>query len=53
MNISFLLTAGISFILFIFSITLFLAKLYKRCPSNKVLVVYGKVGEKQAVQCYH
>ena len=53
MNISFLSTAVIGFIFFIFSLVVFLSKLYRRCPSNKVLVVYGKVGEKKAVQCYH
>jgi len=42
-----------SFILFLFSFVLFLSKLYKRCPSNKILVVYGKVGDEKAVQCYH
>lgn len=53
MNISFLSTAVIGFIFFIFSLVVFLSKLYRRCPSNKVLVVYGKVGDKKAVQCYH
>jgi len=53
MNISFLSTAVIGFIIFVFSLVIFLSKLYRRCPSNKVLVVYGRVGEKKAVQCYH
>ncbi|NGX32796.1 MAG: hypothetical protein K1060chlam4_00849, partial [Candidatus Anoxychlamydiales bacterium] len=53
MNISFLSIAVIGFIFFVFSLVVFLSKLYRRCPSNKVLVVYGKVGEKKAVQCYH
>lgn len=53
MNISFLSIAVIGFIIFVFSLVVFLSKLYRRCPSNKVLVVYGKVGEKKAVQCYH
>ena len=26
---------------------------YKRCPSNRVLVVYGKVGGQQAAKCMH
>ena len=29
----------------------FVAKRYKRCPSNKVLVIYGKVGANQAARC--
>ncbi|MEM1186629.1 MAG: SPFH domain-containing protein [Planctomycetota bacterium] len=27
--------------------------LYKRCPSNRILVVYGKVGESKAAVCIH
>jgi flotillin len=53
MNVSFLSISVITFITFIFSIIIFLSKLYRRCPSNKVLVVYGRVGGKKAVQCYH
>ncbi|KAF3362694.1 Conserved hypothetical secreted protein [Chlamydiales bacterium STE3] len=43
----------IGFLFFLFSIVFFLAKLYRRCPSNKVLVVYGRVGLNKTVQCYH
>lgn len=53
MNMSFLSISVIAFITFIFSIVIFLSKLYRRCPSNKVLVVFGRVGGKKAVQCYH
>jgi flotillin len=36
------------------SITLlFLASRYKRCPSDKVLVVFGKVGDGQTARCIH
>lgn len=28
-------------------------KQYKRCPSNKILVIYGKVGTNQAAKCLH
>ena len=31
----------------------FLATRYKRCPSDKVLVVYGKVGKGQSARCIH
>lgn len=41
------------FFLFFSSIIIFLAKLYKRCPSNKVLVVYGRIAGRKTVQCYH
>jgi flotillin len=32
---------------------LFLATRYKRCPSDKILVVYGKVGAGQSARCVH
>lgn len=50
---SYLNIAVIGFLLFIFSTMFFLAKLYRRCPSNKVLVVYGRVAGSRTVQCYH
>jgi flotillin len=53
MDITFLGGTAISFLLFIFATIIFLAKLYRRCPSNKVLVVYGRVGGSKTVQCYH
>lgn len=31
----------------------FMAMQYRRCPSNQVLVIYGKVGGKQAAKCLH
>ena len=31
----------------------FLASRYKRCPSDMILVVYGKVGEGQSSNCIH
>lgn len=45
--------AIISFLFFLFTIAFVLAKLYRRCPSNRVLVVYGRVGRNKTVQCYH
>jgi flotillin len=36
-----------------FSFLLLLIKRYKRCPSNNVLVVYGKVAGAQAAKCIH
>lgn len=53
MNITFFSMTTIIYLLFIFSTIYFFAKLYRRCPSNKVLVVYGRVGGKKTVQCYH
>ena len=43
---------GIVFLLILFLI-IFFVKRYKRCPSNRVLVVYGKVGDNQAARCIH
>jgi flotillin len=39
-------------LLFVF-VAAFVATRYKRCPSNRVLVVYGKVGGARAAKCFH
>ena len=31
-------------VVIVFSLLLFLIKRYKKCPSDKVMVIYGKVG---------
>ncbi|HWA97571.1 MAG TPA: SPFH domain-containing protein [Pirellulales bacterium] len=36
-----------------FSFVMLLARRYKRCPSNRVLVIYGKAGSGRAVKCLH
>ncbi|MGD9158749.1 MAG: SPFH domain-containing protein, partial [Desulfobacteraceae bacterium] len=36
-----------------FMIFMFLASRYKRCPSDKILVIFGKVGEGQSAECIH
>ncbi|MHC5063920.1 MAG: flotillin family protein [Planctomycetota bacterium] len=36
-----------------FIFLLLIAKRYKRCPSNKVLVIYGKVRAGQSARCLH
>jgi len=43
---------GALLLLFLF-IAAFVIKQYKRCPSNRVLVIYGKVGSSQAARCLH
>jgi flotillin len=49
-----MMTALIAFaVLLVFSFLLLLVTRYKRCPSNKILVVYGKVGGGQASRCMH
>jgi flotillin len=37
----------------LFGVLPLLARRYKRCPSNRVLVIYGKAGQGQAVKCLH
>jgi flotillin len=39
--------------LFALFFLIYLLKRYKRCPSDKILVVYGKVGKGQSSRCIH
>lgn len=32
---------------------IFVIKQYKRCPSNRILVIYGRVGTNKAARCLH
>jgi flotillin len=43
---------GSILLLLLFAIVI-LVKQYKRCPSNRILVVYGKVGGQKASKCLH
>ena len=43
--------AIIAAVLFIFLFLIVLIKRYKRCPSDRILVVYGKVGGGQSAKC--
>ena len=45
------LVAG--FITLIVSTIMFLASRYRRCPSDQILVIYGKVGKGQSARCIH
>ena len=40
-------------ILMVMVIVWWVATRYKRCPSNRVLVVSGRVGKERAARCYH
>ena len=42
-----------AFVLLVFSTLLFLARRYRRCPSDKILVIYGKVAEGRSAKCMH
>ena len=39
--------------LLLFFFLVFVVKRYKRCPSNRILVIYGKVGANRAARCHH
>ena len=39
--------------LILFGTFVFFASRYKRCPSDRILVVYGKVGGQKSARCYH
>ncbi len=49
----FALTSIILFFLFVFVTITFLSRLYRRCPSNQILVIYGKVFGNHAAKCVH
>ncbi len=40
-------------VLIIITAFLFIANQYKRCPSNKIIVVYGKTGGNSTAKCVH
>src|SRR4051794_29536776 len=47
------LVAAVAAGLVLFSFAVFLVKRYKRCPSNRVLVIYGKTTGGNAAKCVH
>ncbi|GAB4266829.1 MAG: flotillin family protein [Candidatus Rifleibacteriota bacterium] len=42
-----------SFVALCFGFLIFLASRYKRCPSDKILVIYGKVADNRSARCLH
>lgn len=40
-------------VLVVLSVIILVIKRYKRCPSNRILVIYGKVSGQQAARCLH
>jgi flotillin len=52
-GLSWWLIALIAFVLLVVSTLMFLASRYKRCPSDRILVIYGKVGRDQSSRCVH
>jgi flotillin len=50
----FIIVTAILMVLFFFSVIMLLVRNYKRCPSNRILVVSGKfTGSPNNVRCYH
>ena len=45
--------AFIAFIVIVFSTVLYMVSRYKRCPSDKILVIYGKVEKGRSSRCMH
>lgn len=52
MNV-FWLVAGIAAIVILFIMFIMIVNRYKRCPSDKVLVVFGSVGKDKTAKCIH
>lgn len=40
-------------VLVLIAVLIFIANQYKRCPSNKIIVVYGKTGGDKTAKCVH
>lgn len=47
-----LVLSGLVVLLFIVTLTV-VVRQYKRCPSNRVLVIYGKIGGERTAKCMH
>ncbi len=45
--------AALALVFVLFTSLLFFASRYKRCPSDMILVVYGRVGTGQSARCIH
>lgn len=52
-NIPWPLVAAVAAAIVVFGMLMFVAKRYKRCPSNRVLVIYGKTAGGNAAKCVH
>lgn len=50
---NYMLTSIVAFSASLFFLVLFLASRYKRCSSNQILAIFGKVGRGESVKCYH
>jgi flotillin len=48
-----ILLVPLGLIIIVFFMIVYMASRYKRCPSDKILVVYGKVGTGRSARCIH
>src|SRR5882672_8665533 len=48
-----ILVGVVAVVLFVLSLLLMLVTRYKRCPSNRILVIYGKVAKGEPSRCVH
>ncbi len=53
MNMDFTMIAITAAVALVGSFVIFLANRYQRCPSDQVLVIYGRVGNNLAAKCIH
>src|SRR4051812_21818071 len=49
----YIIVGGVLFAVMAFSSLMLLVNRYKRCPSNRILVIYGKVGGGNTAKCIH
>lgn len=47
------LIGAITFVIIVFVTVMAIARLYKRCPSDRILVIYGKVKDNKSSRCIH
>jgi flotillin len=50
---NYLLYAIVAFVILIFFTLVFVSSRYKRCPSDKILVIYGKVQKGRSSKTMH
>jgi len=53
MGLGFYTLPIVAFVIIVFVTLVFLSSRYKRCPSDKILVIYGKVSGGQSANCLH
>src|SRR5687767_1626471 len=53
MGVNMWLVASGAALVLVITTLMFLASRYRRCPSDKILVIYGRVGRGQSARCIH